>query len=181
MNIKRTGVAVLKIRVFRKDAVGVDALDLARLLADAGCVEVDENGYPLDKDNEDLDKPADELDTAELGDDESVEGDGDEDGEPQHVEEDDVTLIVILTPECVEDPTLEEEVGRAVGSGGRAVGIWPPECEAGALPPILGKIGSGVVTWDPEALADVLADVETVWETPAGEPRTAPKTKRNKC
>jgi hypothetical protein len=173
---------VLKVRVFRKGAVGADGLDLDRLLDEAGCVEVDEDGFPLEKDNEGLEEPADELDVGELGEDDNVDEDSDEDGQPQDDEEDDVTLIVILTPECIDDPTLEEEVGRTVGSGGRAVGVWPQDSEgAGVLPPILEKIGSGVVTWDPEALARALTDAETVWDTPAGEPRAAPKTKRNKC
>jgi hypothetical protein len=158
---------MLKIRVFKKGTTGLDGPELHRLLDEAECVEVDVDGLPVEQVNEDLDKPLNELEIGELGYEETVE--------------DDVTLIVVLTSECIDDPQLEEEVGRVVGRGGRAVGVWPKGGEEGDLPPILEKIGSGVVAWDPKALKRVLTDVGTVWDTPVGEPRLAPKTKRNNC
>ncbi len=158
---------MLKVRVFKRGALGFEGPELDRLLDEAECVEVDEDGVPVKQYQDDLEEPVDELGIEEPDDEECVE--------------DDVTLIIVLTPECIDDLQLEEEVGRAVGSGGRAVGVWPKGAAQGELPSILEKVGSGVVTWDPNALKDVLTDVETVWDTPAGEPRPTPKTKRNNC
>ncbi len=146
---------MLKVRVFKRESVSIDKEELELLLDEAGCVEVNEE-QPVEEDV--LEVVLDEQD-----------------------EDEDFTLIVILTPECVADPDLDEAVGKAVGSGGRAVGVWPKGSSEDQLPAILDKVGSGTVAWDPKDLASVLTDSETVWNTPAGEPRPVKKTKRNKC
>ncbi|MCB4767106.1 hypothetical protein LGR54_00670 [Ancylobacter sp. Lp-2] len=159
----------MKVRVFKKGEVGVDENELDQLLAEAGCVQVDE------------DKPAPGDGADDQEDEEHQRSDAGDNDTEVNDEEDDVTLIVVLTPECADDPQLEGAVGSAVGSGGRAVGVWPKGAEERTLPSILGKIGSGAVVWDSKKLAAVLSDEESTWDTPAGEPRVAPKTKRNKC
>ena len=164
----------MKVRVFKKGEIGVDEDELDQLLAEAGCVQVDEDGLALgDEAGKQDDEASDDAD--------ATGADDDQIDDQEDAEEDDVTLIVVLTPPCAEDPELDGAVGSAVGSGGRAVGIWPKGAEERSLPPILEKIGSGAVVWDPKKLAGVLSDEETSWETPTGVPRPAPKTKRNKC
>lgn len=160
---------MLRVRVFKKELLTVAEDDIERLLEDADCVDVDADAVDIEEEVQDV-GPDD------------IDGDGppDQEGEEEN-EEDDVTLIVVLTPECVADPDLENAVGEAVGNGGRAIGIWPPGATEGSVPAILDKIGSGTVVWDPEELSSVLTDDKTVWNTPAGEPRPATKTKRNKC
>lgn len=165
----------MKVRVFKKGKLGIDESELDKLLAEAGCVEVDEAGLPLGDETDNSEgEPDQELD----GEDEAgPDANEDEDDD----EEDDVTLIVVLTPECADDPELDGAVGTAIGSGGRAVGVWPKGAEDGAAPPILSKVGSGIVTWDPKKLSEVLSDTKTTWEKPDGTPRPKPITKRNKC
>jgi hypothetical protein len=167
----------MKVRVFKKGDVGVDEKELDQLLAEAGCVQVDEDGLALGDESDDQEEEEDQA----SDDSDDAGADDAQDDDEENAEEDDVTLIVVLTPQCVEDPELDGAVGGAVGSGGRAVGIWPKGAEERALPPILEKIGSGAVVWDPKKLAGVLSDEETPWETPTGAPRPSPKTKRNKC
>lgn len=163
----------MKVVVFKRGELKADQKELDLLLAEAGCVEVGEVQAQLaseDAQDGPVSEESGETDQAN----EANESDEDE-------MEGDVTLIVVLTPECVGDPELDDVVTEAIRNGMRAVGVWPKDAKEHALPPSLDKLGSSTVPWDPKKLASTLSDTQTVWENPAGLPRPAQKIKRNKC
>lgn len=94
---------------------------------------------------------------------------------------DDTVVIVVLTPDCPSDEDLEAMVGRAIAKGERVVGMWPRGADVGVIPPCIDKFGDDTITWDPEPLRRVAQGEKPQWQTPTGQPRAEPKTKRNCC
>jgi hypothetical protein len=94
---------------------------------------------------------------------------------------DDELVIIVLTPECAADADLAAVVRDAVARGRRVIGMWPPGIDGGAVPPCIEQMGDDVIVWQAEPLRRVIRGEKPQWQTPTGEARPEPKTKRNCC
>lgn len=90
-------------------------------------------------------------------------------------------LVVLMAPDCVASPNLEEAVRYAVAGGWSVLAVWPEGAGHPQLPDILERLGGGAVAWSPEAIRKKLAGEQPEWQEPSGEPREEPRTRRNKC
>ncbi len=143
-----------RVRIYRKWLTDAELKALVDLLEEIGCLvllEADEEGEPGIAPDESEDTGAEEV------------------------------LIVLISPDCDSDADLELEALRSAGAGCRIIGLWPKDIRTRKVPKALEKYGSDVVTWDPEKLRQSLQGSQAQWETPAGTPRAAPITKRNRC
>ena len=155
---------------------------LMKLLGEAGC-EVSED-LPTDADEVDaehlLDDEAEECEETE--EEEEKEEPGEDGAEPPSGFDDEVG-VVVLSPKCLADGSLEKAMEGAASRGCHVVGVWPPGTEIQDLPQAFEDYGGDTVIWDPARLRDIVLRpaARPKWPTPDDQPRAERPLKRNKC
>lgn len=91
--------------------------------------------------------------------------------------------VVVLTPDCSDNPEFAEQMRDAASRGCRVIGVWPPGATSDQPPRAVEDYGAGTVPWDMGRLRDALnpANANPTWSLPNGQPRQQPKVKRNRC
>lgn len=125
--------------------------ELRRLLAEAGCLQV-----------EDLDLSVGALEALEF-------------------EPDDACIVLPLSPDLETETELEGMLIVAERRGCSVIAIWPQGAGGTAVPSSITKHADQVIAWDPERLRDCLEGASPVYETPEGVARSRPVTPTNKC
>ncbi|WP_131473080.1 hypothetical protein [Methylorubrum extorquens] len=150
---------------------------LMKLLGEAGCEVSNDPPTDIAEDDEEHDSAADDPDEAEeeL---QPVEGSS---GSSSECDED--VSIVVLSPACLADGSLEKTMQSAAARGCHVVGIWPPGTEAQKLPQAFEDYGGDTVIWDPGRLRGIVSqpDAPPTWSSPDDQPRVERPLKRNKC
>lgn len=152
---------------------------LLKLLSEAG-FEVLEDDPLADAESE-----CDPLNAADDDSQEEAEGlpqagDLDKDPLPQCDED---AGIVVLSPEALEDGSIEAAMRAAAARGCHVIGVWPPGTPEGTLPRSFEDYGGDTVVWDPGRLRDVVSRPEESpsWSLPDDRPRPERQVKRHKC
>ena len=120
-----------------------------------------------------------------LADDEVEDAEAEEledDAEPEVADEtdgrDDV-LVVVVTPECVDDENVDKAVRRTLKGGGQVVGVWPEGSTGGKVPAAIERFGGSAVPWNVERIRDAIRRGVSMWRNPDDTFRPDEKTKRN--
>lgn len=140
-----------KVWIMRPRGPEIDDEELRRLLAEAGCLEV-----------EALDLNVEALEALEF-------------------EPDEACLVLRLSPGLEAEADLEEMLILAERRGCSVVAVWPEDADEAAAPSSVTKHADQVIAWNPERLRECLEDAPPHYETPQGEPRQRPVTPPNKC
>lgn len=90
------------------------------------------------------------------------------------------SLLIVLTPDLVDGPELEDALKAAVKASLCVVAIWPRGATVGVTPGAINKYASDIIIWDPARLQDTLGDdCDPHYDDPDGKPRREPVTPRN--
>ena len=90
-------------------------------------------------------------------------------------------LLVIMAPELLEDPELEEQILLAVRRNCKIVGVWPSGGGVGLAPGCVNKYSADQIVWDARTLKAVFKGAAPKYQTATGEERPRPETKTNSC
>lgn len=89
-------------------------------------------------------------------------------------------LVVLICSETIGSPVVTQTAEVASDHGKRVVGVWAKDAEVGKMPQALHRIGSAIMPWDPEKVAEAVCRCKDVWLMPDGGLRPAPPTPRHK-
>lgn len=89
-------------------------------------------------------------------------------------------VVILICPEAESDPEVDKLIALARREGKRVVGVWIPGVEGSELLASINKHGAATITLDLDAVRRAICAGESVWMTPDGNPRPAPKTPRHK-
>lgn len=91
--------------------------------------------------------------------------------------------IVILSPGCMDDGTIDVAMRQAAARGCHVIGIWPPGVSEGDLPQSFEDYGGDTTIWDPSRLREVVSrsDTNPSWSLPDDRPRPERAVRRHKC
>ena len=96
----------------------------------------------------------------------------------------DDTVLVIIDGALDGDADICNGLEGVLSRGAQVVGVWPPGADAGTLPTIIGRRGSGVTTCDEPGmreLVDVTRSGSEAWIQPGGQPMPERPLKRGGC
>jgi hypothetical protein len=89
-------------------------------------------------------------------------------------------MVILICKEAMEDATIDKFISMASHEGKRVVGVWAKDAKDGTIPAAINRHGDAVISLDPELVKGVVCGGKSMWTTPDGKPRAAPKTPRHK-
>jgi hypothetical protein len=89
-------------------------------------------------------------------------------------------IVILICPESINDPTIQDIVEMASRLGKRIVGVWLDEEVIGDVPGFLEREGNAVIGMTNEGLRRAVLEDEAIWIEPSGIARQPQRVPRHK-